>query len=270
MINATCYETGKNWRFERSRMGDYVFGYSTDTHLPLSDALAASAGFPGLIGPLVMNTGHRSWFQYRRRVEPSDAQTSFAKGHWHAEPAQPAYRRLHLWDGGVYDNLGLEALHNFSQGWRDDVDFLIASDGCCQEPQQRYRPWNAPLRLIQGIMMDQIRSLRYRALLERFVNHGDPGVYLQIGRTCEQVLREAGRTEELDQLCEQSLPEDQVRCAAEMGTHVRRLPPAGFARLFRHGFEVADYTLYAYHGDAFGHVGYEQSQVGALVLFRGC
>ena len=26
MVNATCYETGKNWRFERFRMGDYVFG----------------------------------------------------------------------------------------------------------------------------------------------------------------------------------------------------------------------------------------------------
>jgi NTE family protein len=26
MINATCYETGKNWRFERFRMGDYRFG----------------------------------------------------------------------------------------------------------------------------------------------------------------------------------------------------------------------------------------------------
>jgi len=29
MINATCHETGKNWRFERFRMGDYRFGYTT-------------------------------------------------------------------------------------------------------------------------------------------------------------------------------------------------------------------------------------------------
>ena len=41
MINATCYETGKNWRFERFRMGDYLYGYTNDTDLPLSDALAA-------------------------------------------------------------------------------------------------------------------------------------------------------------------------------------------------------------------------------------
>ena len=39
MINATCYETGKNWRFERFRMGDYVFGYSHDTDIPLSESI---------------------------------------------------------------------------------------------------------------------------------------------------------------------------------------------------------------------------------------
>lgn len=42
LINATCYETGKNWRFESFRMGDYRFGYSNDTDIPVSDAVAAS------------------------------------------------------------------------------------------------------------------------------------------------------------------------------------------------------------------------------------
>ena len=27
MVNATCYETGRNWRFSRRRMGDYVTNY---------------------------------------------------------------------------------------------------------------------------------------------------------------------------------------------------------------------------------------------------
>ena len=71
MINTTCYETGKNWRFERFRYGDYLFGYSNDTDLPLSDAMAASAGFPGLIGALEFKTGGRSWFQYQDRIDAS-------------------------------------------------------------------------------------------------------------------------------------------------------------------------------------------------------
>jgi len=62
-INATCYETGKNWRFERYRMGDYIFGYSHDTsQVPVSDAMAASAGFPGLIGPLVFDPRGMKWY----------------------------------------------------------------------------------------------------------------------------------------------------------------------------------------------------------------
>lgn len=116
MINATCYETGKNWRFERFRMGDYVFGYSHDTDVPLSDALAASAGFPGLIGPLVMDTTRHSWFRYRQpaRGEPqAGADEPDAQGK--TEPVTPAFERVHLWDGGVYDNHGLEGGARFRE-----------------------------------------------------------------------------------------------------------------------------------------------------------
>ena len=66
MINATCYETGKDWRFERFRMGDYRFGYTNDTNLPLSDAMAASAGFPGLIGALAARHAPLLMVQVRR------------------------------------------------------------------------------------------------------------------------------------------------------------------------------------------------------------
>ena len=265
-INATCYETGKNWRFERSRMGDYVFGYSEDTDIPLSDALAASAGFPGLVGPLLFDTSGHTWFRFRG-TQDSDADDEPAgEGHLRdTVPAAPAYRRLHLWDGGVYDNLGLEALHNFDTGWRSDIDFLIVSDGCSQERPQPYRPWRAAMHMIRGIMMDQIRSLRFRALLERFANHGDAGAYLQIGSTCAQVLRDAGRQEAIAVMCADCLPEAAVLRAAEMGTHLRRLSPEEFTRLLRHAFEVADCTLHAYHADRFGHIGYDRSKTSAAL-----
>ncbi|OGO44391.1 MAG: hypothetical protein A2W37_10640 [Chloroflexi bacterium RBG_16_63_12] len=47
-----------------------------------------------------------------------------------------------------------------------------------------------------------------------------------------------------------------------MGTTIRRVTPAEFERLFRHGFEVADYTLYAYHPDTFPYIGYVNSRWG--------
>ena len=238
MINATCYETGRNWRFERSRMGDSSFGYSTATDLPLSDALAASAAYPGLIGPLVLNTRARSWSL--NDDAPLDP---------------PPYSTLHLWDGGVYDNLGVEGLHSFLGGWAEDIDLLIVSDACGSVGPEPYRSWRAANRLVTGIMMDQIRSLHFRALLERLVNHGDAVCYLQIGISCAEVLHVLGKEEQLAHLGAARLSTAEAAAAARMPTDIRRLSPADYARLFRHGFEVADYSLSASLPAAFDCLG---------------
>jgi NTE family protein len=265
MINATCHETGKNWRFERFRMGDYVFGYSHDTDMPLSDAMAASAGFPGAVGPLILDARERSWFKYER-AEPEqgsaleDAET---QRKWQTKPIKPAFSKVHLWDGGIYDNHGLEGVHDFVTGWRKNVDFLIVSDAAGRPKPAKYkRGVNALKRIVTDIMMDQIRSLRSRAILERLINHGDvdQGSFLQTGNTCRYVLAGAGRGEEADQLCKGTLSDEDANRAANMPTVIRKLKRKEFELLFRHGFEVADYTLYAYYADQFKYVGYSNSR----------
>lgn len=255
MINATCYETGKNWRFERMRMGDYVFGYTEDTDLPLTDAMAASAGFPGLIGPLTLETSRRSWFKYQD--SPKETQAGQAAQPKHI-PMQPPYSPVHLWDGGVYDNHGLEGLHDFVSGWRKDIDFLIVSDAAGRSKPDVYRPGVKALeRIITGIMMDQIRSLRARAIVERLVNHGDKGAFLQIGNTCEFVLQQAGRGGEAATKSAACLPESEANLAATMETDIARLDGPTFTRLYRHGYEVADYTMYAYNPGLFDFRGFK-------------
>jgi NTE family protein len=247
LINATCYETGQSWHFERSRMGDGMFGYSHDTDIPLSDAVAASCGFPGLIGALAMDTGGRSWFRYGDPWQATEV------------PIQPSFRRIHLWDGGVSDNLGVEALHSFLTGWQQDVDMLIVSDGCSSLRSEPYRLWKAADRMVRGIMMEQIRTLRFRSLLERFVNHSDPGCYVQIGRTCEDVLSLTGRQEWIGQLGSDCLGTQEVNRAAAVPTTITRLSQDTFELLFRHGFEVADCTMCACQPDQFSHIGYRHS-----------
>ena len=49
--NCTTYETGKRFRFCKNNMGDYKIGYVENPDIPLSLVMAASAGFPILIGP---------------------------------------------------------------------------------------------------------------------------------------------------------------------------------------------------------------------------
>jgi NTE family protein len=49
VICATCYETGKSWRFSKTRMGDYIANYVKSPKFSLAEAEAASAAVPGLI-----------------------------------------------------------------------------------------------------------------------------------------------------------------------------------------------------------------------------
>jgi NTE family protein len=262
MINATCYESGKNWRFERFRIGDYLFGYSNDTTIPLADAMAASAGFPGLIGPLVLDTTRHKWFKY---TQPAPPQGLLASPETHlqrkTEPIQPLFKRVHLWDGGVYDNHGLEGLMDVARGWRDKVEFLIVSDGAGRSSPERYRRGvKALLRIATGIMMDQIRSLRARIVLERLINHADEnrGSFIRLGNSLSYVLSDAGRLDEIPELTPRYLDASEVERAASMPTMIRKLSETEYDRLFRHGFEVADYTLYAYNSDQFELIGYQK------------
>lgn len=263
MINASCHETGKNWRFEPFRMGDYVFGYVEDPDLPLGDALAASAALPGLVGPLVVDTADYSWFNYAEGLsgvkEQMDPDAHRARK---TEPTEPVYSKAHLWDGGIYDNLGLEGLHDFDTGWRKGVDFLIVSDAGGKGQPAEYRPGpRALIQIITGTLTDQIRALRTRAVVERMKSPDkDPGAFVRIGNSCRKVLGDAGLHSEVDTLSPDCLGDEDVELAGTMRTTARRLSEGEFERLFRHGFEVADYTLYAYHGDEFKYIGYSKSR----------
>jgi len=261
MINTTCYETGKNWRFERFRYGDYLFGYSTDTDIPLSDTMAASAGFPGLIGALGFETTGRSWFQYEDRSDP------FAKmagqdeeAQWSKVPVQPRYPKVHLWDGGVYDNNGLEGIHDFEKGWSYRFGFLIVSDASGRAKEEAFHKGIPTLlRLSSGIMMQQVRSLRARAILERLQNHAqdDQGVYLQMGNTFRYILESAQHSDWIPKFSGGSLPEQDVILAANTPTVIRKLAPEEYERLYHHGYEVADATLCAYYPQDFQHIPYQ-------------
>jgi NTE family protein len=263
LINATCYETAKNWRFEPHRMGDYVFGYSNDTDIPLADALAASSGFPGLIGALALKTAGRKWFKYKNTGGDDPYAPLAVQNTWDRQPITPEHDEVHLWDGGVYDNHGIEGLHDFTRGWRENVDFLLVSDASGKGTAPPYRQRAKALYfMISGVMMDQIRSLRARAVIERIINHDDDGAYIKIGNTCSQVLTQARRSMDVETYSRNCLEETACAEAEGTPTYIRKMTPAEFDLLFRHGFEVADYTLYAYHAgpeqaNRFKVLGYE-------------
>jgi NTE family protein len=268
MINTTCYETGKNWRFERCRMGDYVFGYSNDTSIPLADAVAASAGFPGLIGALGFKTQGMNWFRYELRTDPfeklSDPED---EARWVKIPIQPKYPQVHLWDGGVYDNHGLEGIHDFKTGWSKRFGFLVVSDAAGRSGDVPYQKGiSALMRLSSGIMMNQVRSLRTRAIIERLENHkdDDQGVFLQMGNSVEKILTDSGHKNWFPEFSKGAMHADDVTSAALTPTEIRKLKPTKFENLYHHGYEVADATLCAYYPNLFKHTNYSDLYKGGL------
>jgi hypothetical protein len=123
--------------------------------------------------------------------------------------------------------------------------------------------------MITGVMMDQIRSLRARAVVERIVNHSDDGAYIKIGNSCSKVLTETHRLDDIPTYSPACLDEAAAVRAAATPTFIRMMTLAEYDLRIRHGFEVADYTLYAYHADAtlttrFKILGYEsiRQQIG--------
>ena len=173
-INATTAENGKRFRFKGSTIGDYESGYAQAPDLPLSTALAVSAAFPGAIGPLALKTSQFEW-KVRGFGEPESK----------ARPVDPKFQTLHLYDGGVYDNLALEPLFDAGRSAsKHGDDIIIASDagaplgeGFSSGPLS---PWR--LKRVADIMSDQSRNLRVRSFVAylKAPNTRGRGAFLQV------------------------------------------------------------------------------------------
>ena len=235
IINATCYETGKNWRIMKKRMGDYMTGYVETPQLPIAQAVAASSAVPGLVGCLKLDTGKFNWYTY------DDTQTPVRQS--------ARFRTLTLWDGGVYDNLGVEALFKPGRGYRDGFDFLIVSDASALLEHDT-RKIHAPLRLLD-VATDQVRSLRARSVVSHLQDNPGTGAYLKIGNTEQRIYQEAKQPSMADRIASDSLGFTDVREAAKIGTTLRTFTKREFELLFAHGYQVADATFSAYCDDVF-------------------
>ena len=243
ILNATTYESGKNWRFiPQRRMGDYIVNYVEKPSIPLTDAMVASAAYPSLIGPLVLQTEKFSWFKFEGQKQIT---------------TQPLFRKLHLWDGGVYDNLGVEALFKIQakHEYQDDYNFLIVSDAsnAIETSKHSIWCWKRAYRLMTAAI-DQVRSLRARALISHFETHSNSGVYFKIGNTGRKILEAVEINNELiDKLTKSSLSLKDVKSAGNFKTTLRKLTDAEYDLLYRHGWEVANFTLQARCPDIFHH-----------------
>jgi NTE family protein len=214
-INGTTAENGKRFRFKNDTIGDYTLGYAAPGDFSLANAIAVSAAFPGGFGPLKVDVAQ---FQWRKRPtwdSPANEE----------RPVDIGYRHLHLYDGGVYDNLGLEPFFDAGKGKpKHPGEVIVVSDaGAPLKTGFSLFALNpSRFKRVADIMSDQARALRVRTFAHYIQQEPLRGAYLYINTpvsgtpTCESAA-----------------------FAASFPTTLRQLEFSEFDLLSSHGYRVA-------------------------------
>jgi NTE family protein len=169
-INTTVLETGKSWRIQKKEMKEYKLSGIKKPNISISDAIAASAGFPIGIGPMKLDI-----LKYQFKPKGLDQN-----------------KPLHLYDGGLYDNLGLEVFMKNNFAYLDKtVDFVISSDASKPLEIVNHRWYYQRIFRIIDVSTEQIRSLKVR-LFHKFLYHNPTkGVHIRIGEEHYNMDKEA-------------------------------------------------------------------------------
>lgn len=142
VFNATHFGVGATWRFSKPYMGCYRIGLVRNPAVKVATAVAASAAFPPVLSPLVLDHLDPNSFE---KVEGADL-------YGEVKLREKAY----LTDGGVYDNLGLETL------WSRYQTVLVSDAGgrLGIDSGLRGLPWVSQLKRTLNVALDQGQKLR--------------------------------------------------------------------------------------------------------------
>lgn len=224
-INAMCLETAKSWRFSKREMGGWKFGRHYHPKIKIATAAAASAAFPYVIGALRIALPRDGW----HRTDPA-TRTAMAR-------KDPLCTSIRLWDGGVYENLGLEALFK-PEGRLIGCDFLVCSDA---SRSTRQGVWSSSVRNFLG---NKKRS-RSRVFVKAIERGEVRGSLVRLGNSVRDIDLRVKRKRPPANY-DSFLRDEDVSAVARTETALTALAPDRFEAVARHGYEVADATLTAY------------------------
>lgn len=209
---ATNMQTGRSFRFRQDYIADYYLGFSRSTDVRLADAVAASSAFPPVFSPVIVKTDPDTWEKPLRDL-PNLAQLR---------------RRIVLADGGVYDNMGLEAL-------LDTADIVLVSDAGApfEIDESPFEDDLLQLGRVRDILIDQTRALRKRWLVEDFQAGRRRGGYWGIGTRIGDYQDPGALTADND-----------ITAALEnIPTRLKKFEAREQGRLINWGYALADVAL---------------------------
>lgn len=159
VLNATNVASGALARFSKRYLADWRVGRIERPEIELAVAVACSSAFPPWLGPYRLSLEGLAWVTERGN-----------------DLTAPEYRsRWLLSDGGVYDNLGVEA------AWKVCGTLIVSDAGGQIEPQARpARDWGRHLMRTVSVVDNQVRALRVRQMIAGFQSGERRGIYIGI------------------------------------------------------------------------------------------
>lgn len=147
---ATSLQTGSSVRIEKKRLADYRLGEIPNPDLSVARVVCASSAFPPILSPVELKVEPHLW-------------RDFPEGPAPLADRQDLKSRLLLTDGGVYDNMGLEAI------WDRCKTVLVSDAGApLQVDSTPPTEWTRQTIRVLDIITEQTRALRKRWLLQQY------------------------------------------------------------------------------------------------------
>ena len=180
-INGTTTETGRRFRIKNCRLGDFELGNADAAHFDVAAAMSIAIAFPVGTGPLQIDAQQYVWYR-----PDADNPTN-------EHEAKPLFERILVYDGELYDNLGIEPLFDVGRQrikQAAGVDRVILSDAGCPYARQPLPNRLSPARIKRLVdsTTDQTRALRVRAFTNYLRHNPDKGIYSQLGMNALELL----------------------------------------------------------------------------------
>lgn len=243
IINTTSVFTGKNWRFSKSEMGDWKFGRHYDPPYSISHAIGASASVPYVIGGLNFKLPQKGWY----KVDPATSEPK--------EEIHVSLGKVTLWDGGAYENLGLEPLYKTKRNMIKCKDILLVdasaslrSNYSLMKNLKYFLKGHLASPRLFDISSDQIRSLRSRMFIEALTTGKASGALIKLGNSAKMIYERSGLSSPAVDYSS-FLSQKEVEFAKNYPTNLEIIAPENFDLIARHGFECTDTTINSYRKD---------------------
>jgi NTE family protein len=174
VLCATDMAFGASFIFDRDRVGSYLAGYAPPEGFTLAQAVAASACFPPLFGPMRIDRAAERFKGGRAPGISADARRQILQD-------------LRVTDGGVYDNMGLEPV------WKSHRVVLVSDAGGLMDAEAD-KSWTWRIKRYQSIQECQARGVRKRFLISGFTQGTIKGAYIGVGSSTARYVaaREPG------------------------------------------------------------------------------